>query len=161
MNYNKVIQEFISSLIDIIGSENVKTDEATLEKYSTDETPHGLRALPEVVLKPENTEQVSKILSLADQNRIPVTLRGQGTGLSSGAVPALGGMLISFERMNRILEVDEDNLMAVVEAGVVLQDLRREVEKRGLFYPADPGERTSMVGGNVGRPVTGAWADRV
>lgn len=150
MNYNKVTPEVLSSLIEFIGPENVKTDEATLEKYSHDETPHGLRALPEVVLKPENTEQVSKILSLADQNRIPVTLRGQGTGLSSGAVPALGGILISFERMNRILEVDEDNLMAVVEAGVVLQDLRREVEKRGLFYPADPGERTSMMGGNVG-----------
>ena len=150
MNYNKVTSEVLSSLIEFLGSGSTQTDKETLEKYSYDETPHGLRALPEVVVKPENTEQVSKILKLADQHRIPVTPRGQGTGLSSGAVPASGGILLSFERMNRILEIDEDNLMAVVESGVVLQDLRREVEKRGLFYPADPGERTSMIGGNVG-----------
>jgi glycolate oxidase len=108
-----------------------------------------LRIPPEVVVKPQTTEQVSEVLKIADQQKIPVTFRGQGTGLTCGAVPIYGGILMSFEKMNRIVEIDEDNLMAVAEAGVVLIDLREEVEKRGLFYPADPGEKTSMLGGNV------------
>lgn len=118
-------------------------------KNSYDETPHGLRVLPEVVTKPQNTEQVAEVLKIANQQRIPVTFRGQGTGLACGAVPIYGGILMSFEKMNKILEIDEKNLMVVAEAGTVLMDLRQEVEKRGLFYPADPGERTSMIGGNV------------
>ncbi|MEM2876160.1 MAG: FAD-linked oxidase C-terminal domain-containing protein, partial [Candidatus Bathyarchaeia archaeon] len=91
----------------------------------------------------------SRVLALANERRIPVTPRGQGTGLCSGAVPVYGGILLTLEGMNRILEIDENNLMAVVEAGVTVSDLRTEVEKRGLFYPADPGERTSFIGGNV------------
>ncbi len=149
MNFNKVTDEIVAALKDILGSENVHTDKETLEKYSHDETPHGLRCLSEVVVKPENTEQVAAILRLANQYRIPVTFRGQGTGLADGAVPLYGGILVNFERMNRIIEVDEDNLIAVVESGAVLIDLRQEVERRGLFYPADPGERTSSIGGNV------------
>lgn len=150
MKYNKVTEEILSELKGIVGEENVLTDVRDLEKYSHDETSIGVKALPEVVVKPENTTQVSKVLALANERKIPVTPRGQGTGLCSGAVPIYGGILLSLERMNRILEIDEDNLMAVVEAGVVLSDLRAEVEKRGLFYPADPGERTSVIGGNVG-----------
>ncbi|MCD6503881.1 FAD-binding oxidoreductase, partial [Candidatus Bathyarchaeota archaeon] len=149
MKYNKVTEETLSELKEIVGEENVLTDVGDLEKYSHDETSIGVKALPEVVVKPENTIQVSKVLALANERKIPVTPRGQGTGLCSGAVPIYGGILLSLERMNRILEIDEDNLMAVVEAGVVLSDLRAEVEKRGLFYPADPGERTSAIGGNI------------
>jgi len=149
MNYNKVTEDVLDRLRGIAGVENVVTDKDDLEKYSFDETPLGLKALPEAVVKPENTEQVSKVLALANGKRIPVTPRGQGTGLCNGAVPVYGGILLSLERMNQILEVDEENLMAVVEAGVVLSDLRSEVERRGLFYPADPGERTSAMGGNI------------
>ena len=149
MGYGKVTKNVLFGLHDMVGDENVLADKVYLEKYATDETPLGLKALPEVVVKPERTEHVSRILSLANEKRIPVTPRGQGTGLCNGAVPVHGGILLSLEKMNRILEIDEDNLMAVVEAGVVLSDLRAEVEKRGLFYPADPGERTSAIGGNV------------
>ncbi|MFQ6095442.1 MAG: FAD-binding oxidoreductase, partial [Candidatus Bathyarchaeia archaeon] len=149
MGYGKVTEDVLSGLRGIVGDENILTDKENLEKYATDETPLGLKVLPEVVVKPESTEHVSRILALANEKRIPVTPRGQGTGLCNGAVPVHGGILLSLEKMNRILEIDEDNLMAVVEAGVVLSDLRAEVEKRGLFYPADPGERTSMIGGNV------------
>ena len=149
MKYNKVTEDVLNELKGIVGEENVLTDVGDLEKYSHDETSIGVKALPEVIVKPENTIQVSKVLALANERKIPVTPRGQGTGLCSGAVPIYGGILLSLERMNRILEIDEDNLMAVVEAGVVLSDLRAEVEKRGLFYPADPGERTSAIGGNI------------
>jgi len=149
LKYNKVTEDVLNELKEIIGEENVLTNMEDLEKYSHDETAIGVKALPEVVVKPEDTDQVSKILALANERKIPVTPRGQGTGLCNGAVPIYGGILLSLERMNRILEIDEDNLMAVVEAGVVLSDLRAEVEKRGLFYPADPGERTSAIGGNI------------
>lgn len=149
MKYSKVTEDVLLSLREIVGKENVFTDKDSLEKYSFDETPMGLKALPELVVKPESTDQVSKILVLASEKRIPATPRGQGTGLCNGAVPLYGGILLSLEKMNHVLEVDEENLMAVVEAGVVLSDLRSEVEGRGLFYPADPGERTSAMGGNV------------
>ncbi len=92
---------------------------------------------------------MSQVLTYANDHHIPVTFRGQGTGLSCGAVPLYGGIVLSFERMNRILEIDEDNLVAVVEPGVVLLTLREELSQYGLFYPADPGERTSAIGGNV------------
>jgi glycolate oxidase len=147
--YSKVTEETLRTLNNILGKENVLIDKETLERYSYDETPHGIHELPEVVVKPQKTEQVAEILKLADQKRIPVTFRGQGTGLSCGAVPIFGGLLISFERMNKIIEIDENNLMAVAEVGVILTDLRPEVEDRGLFYPADPGERTSSLGGNI------------
>lgn len=149
LSYGRITDELIQDLVSIMGPENVKTDAETREKYSRDETPLSEGALPEVVVMPGSTEEVSKTLSLANEHRIPVTFRGQGTGLSCGAVPLLGGILMGFERMNRILEIDEENLMAVLESGAVLLDFRQEVEKRGLFYPADPGERTSSIGGNV------------
>ncbi len=149
MEYGKVTEEILLSLKEIVGEENVLTDKESLESYSTDETPLGLKVPPEVVVKPESTEQVSRVLALANERRIPVTPRGRGTGLCSGAVPIYGGFLLSLERMNRIIEVDEDNLMAVVEAGVILSDLKGEVEKRGLFYPGDPGEKKASIGGNV------------
>ena len=149
MNYSKVGDPQLENLRSILGPENVLVEPEALEKYSRDETPLVEGSLPEVVVLPGSTEDVSKVLSLANENLIPVTFRGQGTGLSCGAVPLLGGILMSFERMNRILEIDEENLMAVLEGGVVLLPFREEVEKRGLFYPADPGERTSAIGGNV------------
>ena len=149
LSYGRITDGLIQELVSIMGPENVKTDAETLEKYSHDETPLSEGALPEVVVMPGSTEEVSKTLALANEHRIPVTFRGQGTGLSCGAVPLLGGILMGFEKMNRILEIDEENLMAVLESGAVLLDFRKEVEKRELFYPADPGERTSSIGGNV------------
>jgi len=149
MKYSKVTDDVLLSLRETVGNDNVLTDQESLEKYSFDETPLGLKELPEAVVKPGSTEQVSRVLALANERRVPVTPRGQGTGICNGAVPIYGGILLSLEKMNRILEIDEENLMAVVEAGVILSDLRSQVERRGLFYPADPGERTSALGGNI------------
>jgi len=149
MRYNKVTEDIVAELKDIVGPKKVVADKTAMDKYSHDEVSTHFKAFPEVVVKVQTTKQVSKILRLANEKQIPVTLRGQGTGLSCGAVAIYGGILMSFEEMNRILEIDEDNLVAVVESGVILLDLRTELEKRGLFYPADPGERSSAIGGNV------------
>ncbi|MFH0897000.1 MAG: FAD-linked oxidase C-terminal domain-containing protein [Candidatus Bathyarchaeota archaeon] len=149
MEYGRVTREILTELEGIVGPEKLFVDRESLDKYSHDEAPFPFKAFPEVVVKPKNTEQVSKILALASKDRVPVTFRGQGTGLSCGAVPLYGGILMSFENMNSILEIDERNLVAVVEPGVVLLDMRHELEKRGLFYPADPGEKSSAIGGNV------------
>ncbi len=149
MTYAKVNDGILERLRAIVGAENVITEPGSLEKYSRDETPLVSGHNPEAVVKPGRPEELSRILVLCNDCLIPVTFRGQGTGLSCGAVPLLGGIVISFERMNRIIQIDEENLMAVLEAGVVLLDFRQEVERRGLFYPADPGERTSSIGGNV------------
>jgi glycolate oxidase len=149
MEYNKITGDVVAELEGIVGPQKVITDRVAMDQYSHDEVSTHFKAFPEVVVKVQNTMQVSKILSLANEKRIPVTLRGQGTGLSCGAVAIYGGILMSFEEMNRILEIDEDNLVAVVESGVVLLNLRTELEKRELFYPADPGERSSAIGGNV------------
>jgi glycolate oxidase len=139
----------VNHLQQLLGEVNVLLEPTTLTRYAGDENPTGISAQPDVVVTPQNTPQVSQVLAFANENRIPVTFRGQGTGLSCGAVPIYGGIVMSFENMNRILEIDEDNLVAVVEPGVVLLTLRDELAQRSLFYPADPGERTSAIGGNV------------
>lgn len=153
MSYGKVDEEALNKLREIVGSAHVYTQADVLETFYHDETPSGevpdLKPHCEAVVKPADASQVSQILALANKNRIPITFRGQGTGLVFGAVPTHGGILLSFERMNKILEIDENNMVAVAESGVVLMNLREEVERRGLFYPADPGERTSSIGGNV------------
>lgn len=149
MAYAKVTGDLLVRLRAVVGEANVLIDRASLESYSSDETPLGVKALPDVVVMPASTFEVSEVLALATKARVPVTPRGRGTGLSNGSVPVYGGILLSLERMNRIVEVDEENLMVVVEPGVVLSDLKAEVERRGLFYPADPGEKKASIGGNV------------
>lgn len=149
MNHLKVTKRVIDHLQRLLGDVNVLLEPAVLRRYSGDENPTRFSVQPDVVVTPQNTLQVSQVLAFANEHRLPVTFRGQGTGLSCGAVPMYGGIVLSFERMNNILEIDEDNLVAVVEPGVVLLTLREELAQRGLFYPADPGERTSAIGGNV------------
>ena len=142
---NKVVER----LREIVGKENVLVGDEIEEEYRRDEALTVKPRLPEVVVKPGTTEEVAKILSLADEEKVPVTPRGGGTGLSGGCVPVSGGILLSLERMNRILEIDEENYVAVVEAGVPLADLYKAVEARGSYYPIYPGEVSSTVGGNV------------
>ena len=149
MKYNKVTDDILAELEEMVGAKNVLIDEGSLDRYSHDESTPPFKALPEVVVKPQNTRQVSNLLVLANDKGIPVTFRGQGTGLSSGATPVYGGIVLSFEDMDEILEIDEQNLVATVESGTVLLNLKQELEKRGLFYPADPGEKSSTIGGNV------------
>ncbi len=126
-----------------------------LEAFARDETEE-LRFLPEAVARPASTAEVQKILRFAHRHRIPVTPRGAGTGLSGGALPIAGGLVLSLERLKRIREIDRRNLVAVAEAGVVTADLQREVEAVGLFYPPDPSSREScQLGGNLAEDAAG------
>jgi glycolate oxidase len=147
--YNKINQKILNELRQIVGSQYVLTEKFDLEPYSHDET-EDLVFYPEVALKPQTTEQISQILKICNDNLIPVTPRGAGTGLSGGALPVYGGLILSLERLNRILEIDTDNMMAIVEAGVITKVFQDELEKLGLFYPVDPASKEScLLGGNV------------
>lgn len=147
--YKKVDAEIVERLRAIVGADNVLVEADDMEPYSHDEVV-GLRADPEVVVRATSARQVSKIFKLAQQERIPVTPRGAGMGLSGGAVPVCGGIVLSLERMNRILEIDKENLMVTVEPGVITGDLHRAVEAEGLFYPPDPASLDSCsIGGNI------------
>ena len=134
----------------LIGSEKVKDSTGWRLSYAYDGTPTGYKGIPDVVVFPETPEDVSKVLSFANQERIPVYPRGAGSGLTGGAAPLEGGIVISTEKMNRIIEIDEDNLGVLTEPGVVTYELQKEVEKRGLFYPPDPSSyKYSTIGGNI------------
>lgn len=132
----------------IVGPENVLTAPEDLVAYSYDAT--RLEALPWAVVRPGSSHQISDIVLLANKERFPIVPRGAGSGMSGGSVPIKSGVALSLERMNRILEIDEDNLIAVVEPGVVTADLQHEVEERGLFYPPDPASSAfCTIGGNI------------
>ena len=133
----------------IIGEEYVLADESSLSDYSHDETEH-LHYLPDLVLKPRTAEEISAVMRICHQYRIPVTPRGAGTGLSGGALPQLGGVVLSMERMNSILKIDERNGQVITEPGVITEVLQNAVKERGLFYPPDPSSRGScFIGGNI------------
>ncbi len=151
-DFGKVTPKFVEELEKIVGSNSVVyKDKEALESYSRDETGGEYYShMPDVVVKPENADQISKIVKLANFERIPITPRGAGSGLAGAAVPIYGGIVISFEKMNRILEIDRTNLVAVVEPGVVTNDLCRKVSEVGLYYAGYPmSVETSFIGGNV------------
>ena len=149
----------IQSLQELLGSSFVITDEERLVPFSKDET-HGLApVMPCGVVKPENASQVSEILKLCVKHQTFLTPRGAGTGKSGGCVPVNGGWVMDFSRMNRILEIDAENLKAVVEPGVVLADLQAAVDGKNLFYPPDPASLTGCtLGGNVAENAGGPSA---
>jgi glycolate oxidase len=133
----------------ISGAGFVLLDEESLNNYGHDETEH-LLFPPEVVIRPRTTGEVSAIMKICNQYKIPVTPRGAGTGLSGGALPHLGGVLISTDRMNSILSIDERNLKVITEPGVITEVLQNAVKEKGLFYPPDPSSRGScFIGGNI------------
>jgi glycolate oxidase len=133
----------------IVGDAYVFVDPEVLDHYASDET-EDLHFLPDVVLKPRTAEETGRILAICNEQRIPVTPRGAGTGLSGGALPQLGGVLLSTERMNSILNIDERNGQVTVEPGVITEVLQTAVRERGLFYPPDPSSRgTCTIGGNI------------
>ncbi len=139
----------VDELKRICGNDYVLVDEEALENYGHDET-EDLLFKPSVVVKPRTPEEIAAVMKLANRELIPVTPRGAGTGLSGGALPVHGGILLSTERFNQILEIDERNLQATVEPGVINQVFRDAVEAKGLFYPPDPASRgTCFLGGNL------------
>jgi len=149
MNFSKLDARHLDLFRDIVGAANVLTDEEALHRYAHDET-EDLHYLPEVVLKPNTTEQVSSIMQLCQQESLPVTPRGGGTGLSGGALPQWGGVVLSMERFNKIIAIDERNLQVTVEPGVITEVLQNAVREKGLFYPPDPSSRGScLIGGNI------------
>ncbi|WP_342833002.1 FAD-binding oxidoreductase [Candidatus Hadarchaeum sp.] len=149
----------VERLKEIVGAEYVLTSPEDLVRYGLDEIEERYRRMPDVVVKPHTPEEIAAIMHLANEERIPVTPRGAGTGLSGGAVPVFGGIVLSMERMNSILEIDCDNMMVTVEPGVVLADMMRAVEAHGLFYPVDVSTFESCyVGGNVAENAGGARA---
>jgi len=156
--YNPVSEGILDNLRQLVGEENVLCDAEAIERYSHDETV-GVSAMPEVVVKANNTEQVAQIFQLAQRECIPVTPRGAGYGLSGGAVPVYGGIVLSLEKMNRILEIDQENLMVTVQPGVITGDIHRAVEALGLFYPPDPASLDSCsIGGNIAEGAGGPRA---
>ncbi len=147
--YHKLTPEWVEDLKNILPTSSIFLDPETLKKYGHDET-EDLVYLPEIVVVPSNVKEISILMAWCCQHSIPVTPRGAGTGLSGGALPVLGGVLLSMEKLNHIISIDTRNHQAVVEAGVITQELMDEVEKIGLYYPIDPSSKgSSFIGGNV------------
>lgn len=145
----KLAHAHIDQFKRIVGTDHVILHEELLNNYAHDET-EDLHYLPDVVVKPGNTQEVSAILKICNQYKIPVTPRGGGTGLSGGALPHLGGVVLSIERLNKIIHIDEENLQVITEPGVITEVLQDAVKAKGLFYPPDPSSRgTCMIGGNI------------
>ena len=150
-------QQIIKELISIVGAENVATDQQDLLCYSYDATQ--MEFLPDAVVHPANSEEVAAILRLANREHFPVFPRGAGSGFTGGSLPKAGGIVLVTTRMNKILRIDTDNLIAEVEPGVVTEIFQQEVEKLGLFYPPDPASlKFSTLGGNVAENAGGPRA---
>ncbi len=149
MNYSKLTNDDILFFRNQIGNDYVFLDENILNDYSHDET-EDLKFLPQIVLKPYNTAQVSIIMIYCNKRNIPVTPCGARTGLSGGSLPIFGGVALSLENFNKIIQIDEKNLQATVEPGVINQVFRDFVEQKNLFYPPDPASKgSSFLGGNL------------
>ncbi|MBW1691708.1 MAG: FAD-binding protein [Deltaproteobacteria bacterium] len=143
-----ISQLAIHKLVQILGEEHILTKTVDLSPFSHDATNQDF--VPDAVAFPQDADQISKILQLANEELFPVIPRGAGSGMSGGAVAVRGGLVLSMERLNKILLIDEENLLAKVEPGVVTAHLQEEVEKCGLFYPPDPASLdVSTIGGNV------------
>ena len=148
IKYGNLTPEILEKIRAIVGDDNIYDSSEDLEKHAIDESPLEPH-LPQVVVKPTSTEQVSQVVKLANEFKIPVTPQGSLTGLSGASHPVYGGIALSLEKMNRIIEVDEENLMITVEPGVLISEVHEETEKRGLYYPPDPGQESGSIGGNI------------
>lgn len=149
INYNKVTSITFLLFEQIVGKENISSDKEQLEKYGQDET-EDLIFFAEVILKPNSVKEISQIAKICNEHIIPLTVRGAGTGLSGGALPIKGGVLLSMEKFNKIIKIDERNLQATVEPGVINYEFQEAVKQVGLFYPPDPASWGSCsLGGNI------------
>ena len=159
--YKKVTPAIVKELADIVGEKYIiYNDPESLETFSHDEIPGSVyRHMPEVVVRPETAQEISDIMKLANREMIPVTPRGAGSGLSGGAVPVYGGIVLLVDRMNNILEIDEKNMMITVEPGVVSNDINECLKEYGLFYAGYPMSlETCYIGGNVAENAGGGKA---
>ncbi len=145
----KHVGAYITQFKNIVGEAFVLADEESCKNYDHDET-ENLHFLPDVVIKPRTAAEISAVMQICNTQKIAVTPRGAGTGLAGGALPHFGGVLISMERFNSILQIDEHNLQVTVEPGVITEVLQNAVKEKGLFYPPDPSSRGScFIGGNI------------
>ncbi|QNK48302.1 glycolate oxidase subunit GlcD [Brevibacterium sp. PAMC23299] len=136
-------------LLAIVGQENYDDSKVECLVYSYDATP-GFQALPDAVIKPGSTAEVAAIVKVCNEYNVPIVPRGSGTNLSGGTCPTEGGLVLLFNRMNSLLEIDEENLTATVQPGLITLDLISAVEEKGLFYPPDPSSmKISTIGGNI------------
>lgn len=148
MMYKKVSLEDVKVLEKIVGTKNVIFGDNVSDDYAKDEL-GTVKNRPDVVVKIETAEQISEIMKYANQEIIPVVVRGSGTGLVGACVPTHGGIVIDMTKMNRILELDEENFVLTVEPGVLLMDIYNYIEPLGYFYAPDPGEKSATIGGNI------------
>jgi len=147
-DYNKLTPELIAKLKEITPN-RVYVGADINEDFSHDEMPIYGKFMPEAVVEALTTEEVAAVLKMANAEKIPVTTRGAGTGLAGGSTPVAGGIVLGLDKMNKILNIDTENLSATVQAGVLLQDFYDAVAEKGLFYPPDPGQKFATLGGNV------------
>jgi glycolate oxidase len=149
MVHQSIAKHIYDQLAEILGEDFVTVDQQILREYAHDET-EKLLFFPEVVVRPRTALEVSRVMQLCNKEKIHVTPRGAGTGLSGGALPHLGGVLLSTDRMNSILKIDEENLQVTTEPGVITQVIQDAVKAVGLFYPPDPSSKGScFIGGNI------------
>ncbi|MBN2103353.1 FAD-binding oxidoreductase [bacterium] len=157
--YHKINQSIIDQLKTIVEARNILTERDELLDYSHDEySLDDISSYPDVVVKPPDAEAVSKIVQLCNQENIPLTARGGGTGLCGACVPVFGGVVMTFENMHQILEIDTHNLTATVESGLTLMDFYPAIEEKGLFFPPHPGDETATIGGVIATNAGGARA---
>lgn len=149
MDFKKITGEDLDHFRSIDGIREILTDEENIRICASDQT-EDLCYTPEVVLRPQSVEAVSRIIAYCNAQRIPVTPRGAGTGLSGGALPVFGGVVLDMKLFNKIIHIDKRNLQVTVEPGVITQVLQEELNAQGLMYPPDPASKGScFIGGNV------------
>lgn len=159
MEFSKVNAATVDALKRIAGESNVLTDKEMMIDYSHDEfSDESIRHFPEAVVKPRSTEEVAAVVTLCNERHIALTTRGAGTGLCGGCVPSFGGIVLSVENLNKIIEVDIENLTATAEAGVMLMNFYPAVEEKGLYFPPHPGDESATVGGVIATNAGGARA---
>jgi glycolate oxidase len=160
VTYIRPVADLYERLAEQLGSEQVLTGDAISDDYGHDEALTAAHRLPDVVVRPRRTDDVVAVVKLAAELGLPVTARGSGTGLSGACIPRQGGIVVSFEHMTEIVEIDTDNHVAVVQPGVTLDQLEGVTSQHGLVYPVFPGENSASLGGNVATNAGGMRAVR-
>ena len=148
MSYKTIDENDYKAIVSFIAPERVLYQQSINEEYSHDEL-SSEKSYPDIVVRVQSTQEVSKLMAYASEHHIAVTPRGAGTGLVGAAVAVEHGLMIDTTLMNHILELDEENLTLTVEPGVLLMEIGAYVEERGFFYPPDPGEKSATIGGNI------------